>query len=92
MVYWVGVYVGFDFVYVVGNVYLKFYDWGVDFVVWCSYKYLNFGFGGLSGVFVYECYGNNFDLFCFVGWWGYDENEWFLMCKGFYFMLGVVGW
>jgi kynureninase len=37
-----------------GNVPLKLHEWGADFACWCSYKYMNSGPGGISGIFVHE--------------------------------------
>ncbi len=87
-----GAIAGFDMAHAAGNVILKLHDWGVDFAVWCSYKYLNSGPGGPSGVFVHERHGNNPDLIRFAGWWGHDESQRFLMRKGFVPMQGAAGW
>jgi len=75
-----------------GNLQLQLHDWDVDFAVWCTYKYLNSGPGGTSGVFVNERHGNNPDLVRFAGWWGHDEKERFKMKKGFIPMQGAAGW
>ncbi len=88
----VGAYAGFDLAHAAGNVPLQLHDWGVDFAVWCSYKYLNAGPGGPSGVFVHERHGDNPDLPRFAGWWGHCEEERFLMRKGFKPMRGAEGW
>lgn len=88
----VGAYVGFDLAHAAGNVLLQLHDWGVDFATWCSYKYLNAGPGGPSGVFIHEKHGNNPELPRFAGWWGHDEAQRFQMRKGFVPMPGAAGW
>jgi kynureninase len=54
-----GAYAGFDLAHAAGNVPLKLHDWGADFACWCSYKYMNSGPGGISGVFVHEKHFEN---------------------------------
>ncbi len=88
----VGAYVGFDLAHAAGNVLLQLHDWKVDFATWCSYKYLNAGPGGPSGVFIHEKHVQNTDLQRFAGWWGHDEQNRFLMQKGFVPMPGAAGW
>lgn len=88
----VGVIAGFDLAHAAGNLHLKLHDWDVDFAVWCSYKYLNSGPGGTSGVFVNERHGNNPEIVRFAGWWGHDEATRFQMKKGFIPMKGAAGW
>lgn len=88
----VGAYVGFDLAHTAGNLPLKLHDWNVDFACWCSYKYLNSGPGGPSGIFVHERHGNNPDIPRFGGWWGHDEKSRFQMKKGFKPMKGAAGW
>lgn len=88
----IGATVGFDCAHAAGNLELKLHEWNVDFAVWCSYKYLNSGPGGTSGVFVHERHGSNPDLIRFAGWWGHDEKERFQMKKGFKPMVGAAGW
>ena len=86
-----GIKVGFDLAHAAGNAPLHLHDWGVDFAVWCSYKYLNSGPGGVSGIFVHEKnHGQNLPRL--AGWWGYDEARRFEMTKGFVPMPGADGW
>jgi kynureninase len=83
--------IGFDLAHAIGNVPLKLHDWGVDFAVWCSYKYLNSGPGGVGGVFVHK---KNHQPHTprLAGWWGYNEATRFEMTKGFVPMAGAAGW
>ncbi|HCS19714.1 MAG TPA: kynureninase [Bacteroidetes bacterium] len=83
---------GFDLAHGAGNIPVKLHDWDVDFAVWCSYKYLNSGPGGTSGVFVHEKHGNSPDIPRFAGWWGHNEKERFLMKRDFVPMEGAQGW
>lgn len=87
-----GALVGFDLAHAFGNVPLSLHDWGVDFATWCSYKYLNSGPGNVSGIFVHERFAEDQSLNRFAGWWGHNEQERFLMEKGFQPMPGADGW
>lgn len=87
-----GAYAGFDLAHAVGNVPLSLHDHDVDFSVWCGYKYLNSGPGGIAGAFVHEKHFNNNDLPRLAGWWGYQEDKRFQMKKGFVPMAGVDAW
>ncbi|MEO9964699.1 MAG: kynureninase [Reichenbachiella sp.] len=87
-----GALVGFDLAHAFGNVPLQLHEDGVDFAVWCSYKYLNSGPGSVSGVFVHERHSRNPDLPRFAGWWGHDESQRFQMRKGFIPMEGADAW
>jgi kynureninase len=49
-----GIVVGWDLAHGVGNIELRLHEWNVDFAAWCSYKYLNAGPGGISGLFVHD--------------------------------------
>jgi len=83
--------IGLDLAHAIGNVPLKLHDNGIDFAVWCSYKYLNSGPGNTSGIFVHEKHAKA-DLHRFGGWWGHNEEQRFLMQKGFNPMEGADGW
>ena len=88
----IGANCGFDCAHAAGNVLMDLHDWEVDFAVWCSYKYLNSGPGGTSGVFVHEKHGNNLQLKRMAGWWGNDEKTRFEMPKQFIPQKGAAGW
>ncbi len=84
--------VGFDLAHAVGNLPLKLHDWNVDFAVWCTYKYLNSGPGGVGGCFVHENHVNNKKLTRFAGWWGHDKETRFLMDDKFIPITTAEGW
>jgi kynureninase len=88
----VGAVAGFDLAHAVGNVPMELHAWNVDFATWCSYKYLNSGPGGVSGVFVHERHGKDTSLQRFAGWWGHDERIRFKMTKDFVPTPTAEGW
>lgn len=87
-----GCVVGFDLAHAAGNLLLKLHEWGPDFAVWCSYKYLNGGPGCIAGCFVHERYTHSWELPRFAGWWGHDEGSRFEMGPEFQPMPGADGW
>ena len=87
-----GAYVAFDLAHAAGNVDLHLHKQNVDFAVWCSYKYLNSGPGGIAGLFVHEKHFGKPEMPRFAGWWGHDEKERFQMKKGFKSQPGADGW
>lgn len=86
-----GIIVGFDLAHAAGNAKLKLHEWNVDFASWCSYKYMNSGPGGVSGVFIHEKHHKS-NLNRFAGWWGYDKTTRFKMEKGFKPIETAEGW
>ncbi len=83
--------VGFDLAHGAGNVKLELHNWGVDFAIWCSYKYLNSGPGSVAGAFVHEKHHNS-DLPRFAGWWGHNKESRFKMPDEFNPIKSVEGW
>lgn len=85
--------VGFDLAHAAGNLHLKLHDWGADFAAWCSYKYMNSGPGGVSGIFVHERHdakANDVPRFC--GWWGLDPATRFTMPDQWSAQRGAGAW
>lgn len=87
-----GALAGFDLAHAAGNIELYLHDWDVDFATWCSYKYLNSGPGGVSGVYIHEKHATNTDIPRFAGWWGYDKDTRFQMEPGFKAIPTAEGW
>jgi kynureninase len=86
-----GIPIGFDLAHAIGNIPLNLSEWGVDFAVWCSYKYLNAGPGAIAGAFVHQKHHQS-ALPRLAGWWGYDQATRFKMQPGFVPMQGADGW
>lgn len=79
----VGAVVGFNLAHGAGNLAVKLHDWNVDFAMWCTYKYINSGPGGLAGAFVHERHLGKKDIPRFEGWWGHDKESRFKMGPDF---------
>lgn len=82
--------IGFDCSHSVGVVPHEFDEWGVDFAMWCSYKYLNGGPG--SPAFLYlnqEYFDKEPGLW---GWFGYKKDEQFDMRLDFDHSRDAGGW
>ncbi|EIW85030.1 kynureninase [Coniophora puteana RWD-64-598 SS2] len=79
---------GWDLAHAVGNVPMSLSDWNVDFAVWCTYKYLNSGPGGIAGLFIHK---NHQPQPQYAGWWGHDPQTRFAMPPVFSAIPGAQG-
>ncbi|WP_425393019.1 kynureninase [Ekhidna sp.] len=88
----VGAYAGFDLAHAVGNVPLNLHEDKADFAVWCTYKYLNSGPGGVGGLFIHENHGKNKEMPRLSGWWGHNAEARFKMANQINPIPTVDGW
>lgn len=85
-----GITIGFDLSHSMGIVPHKLHDWGVDFGVWCNYKYLNGGLGCPATIFIHE---KNFGISpAMPGWHGYVKEKQFQKLPYFEAETGAGGW
>lgn len=95
-----GIKIGIDLAHALGNVPLQLHDWGIDFAVWCSYKYLNAGPGATGGYFVHEknhpspqlTTHNSHPIPLLGGWWGHEESTRFQTEQDFHPISGADAW
>lgn len=82
---------GLDLAHMVGNVEIDLNSHDVDFATWCSYKYLNSGPGGVSGIYVNSKHIKD-DIIRFEGWWGNKLSSRFEMLKKYDPEYSAEGW
>jgi kynureninase len=87
----VGALIGLDLAHGIGNLPLELNRWNIDFAVWCSYKYLNAGPGGLAGAFVHRNH-HGVALPRLEGWWGHHKPSRFEMPDRFVPIGGAETW
>ncbi len=85
-----GIPIGFDCAHSAGAVPHRFDEWGVDFAVWCSYKYLNAGPGAVAGLYVNRRHFGTVPGL--AGWWGSDKERQFDMRHDFTGANGAGAW
>lgn len=88
----IGAIAGFDLAHAAGNVKLELHNWDADFACWCSYKYLNSGPGGVSGIYINQKHITDSSIPRFAGWWGHTKDTRFKMEKGFEPIPTAEGW
>ncbi len=82
--------IGWDCSHSVGVVPHKFNEWGVDFAVWCSYKYMNAGPGASAFIYINKKhFGKESAL---TGWFGYIKEKQFEMNLHFEQANSAGGW
>jgi kynureninase len=85
-----GALIGFDCAHSVGVVPHELSAWGVDFAVWCTYKYLNGGPGAVGALYVNRRhFGRRPGL---AGWWGYAKERQFDMLHAWSGAAGAGAW
>ena len=76
-----GIIAGFDLAHSAGAMPHDLHEDGVDFAVWCHYKYMNSGPGGTGGLYLHE---RHHDLNPGIaGWFGSDKAKQFDMDHSF---------
>ena len=75
----VGAFVGFNLAHGAGNLNCNLHNNEIDFAVWCTYKYLNSGPGGVAGAFIHSKHLGNPNIPRFEGWWGQNKKTRFMM-------------
>lgn len=82
--------IGFDCSHSVGAVPHHFDSWGVDFALWCSYKYLNGGPG--CSAFLYINKEHFYREPRMTGWFGYVKEKQFDLLLDFEHQKSAGGW
>jgi kynureninase len=85
-----GIIIGFDCSHSVGAVPHRFSPWGVDFALWCSYKYMNGGPGSPAFLYVNKKHVNREPPL--AGWFGYIKEKQFDMLLEFQHAKHAGGW
>lgn len=82
--------IGFDCCHSAGVIPHRLSQWGVDFAVWCNYKYLNEGPGGTATIYINK---KHFRLDPgLAGWHGYVQEKQFDLYNEFESANDAGGW
>ena len=85
-----GIIIGFDCCHSAGAVPHHLSKWGVDFAVWCNYKYLNVGPGGSATIYINKKhFAKEPGL---AGWHGYVQEKQFDLLNEFESANNAGGW
>ena len=85
-----GILIGFDCSHSVGAVPHQLDEWGVDFALWCSYKYMNGGPGSPAFLYVNKKHFKREPYL--AGWFGYIKEKQFDMRLEFEHNRSAGGW
>lgn len=82
--------IGFDCSHSVGAIPHQFDVWGLDFALWCSYKYMNGGPGSTAFLYINSKHFRRKPGM--VGWFGYVKSKQFDMLLDFEHQQSAGGW
>ena len=85
-----GICIGFDCCHSAGNIPHRFSEWGLDFAVWCSYKYMNGGPGSPAFLYINKRHFNKTPVL--AGWYGCKKTRQFDMSIDFDHSRNAGGW
>ncbi|MFW5898596.1 MAG: kynureninase [Candidatus Saliniplasma sp.] len=85
-----GILIGFDCSHSAGVIPHELHEWGVDYAMWCGYKYLNGGPGCSAFLYLNE---RHFDKEPRIkGWFGYEKERQFELNLEFVHEKSAGGW
>ncbi|MBO0477802.1 kynureninase [Vagococcus sp. DIV0080] len=85
-----GIYIGFDLCHAIGAIEMDFKEVQPDFAVWCTYKYLNGGFGSCAGLYINR---KHFEMMPGLnGWFGNKNATQFQLKQEFEHEKNASGW
>lgn len=85
-----GIVIGFDCSHSAGTVPHRLSEWGVDYAMWCGYKYMSSGPGGSAFLYVNKAHFDRGPLM--PGWFGYVKDRQFDMRLDFEHARCAGGW